>query len=243
MKNLLDTIIGEAELEELYGIDIDAIASSESKYEYPYSSFGAYSRSMLRDELENEGPSISSTCGGQPVLTTLHVAMQYASLASHRLNYLSSLPKRQQAAQWNKRNSPEKIWFGIYRKNRLINVRNRMWKIVRTLKDPLLVIVCDWKKPGYGKAWPGNPTITLGKAWKAATGSCTTEKVITLIHETAHIRGAVLGGELRKKYGIKDAKNRAKRYPGIAIRTAENIGYYAVCRAWNNSDCRSLQGC
>jgi hypothetical protein len=150
MKTLLDTILGEAKLEELYEIDIDTIESNESEYEYIDSKSGAYDRSVLRDELENEGPSIASKCGSQPVRTALHIATTYASLASQRLNQLSSLPESQQAAQWN--NGPERTWFGTYRKNRLINLRNRMWKIVRTLQDPLLVVVCNWEKAFYGKA-------------------------------------------------------------------------------------------
>jgi len=194
----------------------------------------------LEDEISRESqsgakePSISNACGGHPVRTTLHVAATYASLASQRLNQLSSLPEDAGKNQWN--SGPEKIWFGTYRKNRLINLRNRMWKIVQTLKDPLLVISCDWSKPLFGQASPGIPDITLGREWRDAPRS-DIDKVQTIIHEAAHIRGAVLGGELRRKYGIKDAIDRAKDYPGTAIRTAENIGYYATCRASKYNRC------
>lgn len=192
--------------------------------------------SDLYDELENEGPLISNNCGGQPVRTALHIAKQYASFASQRLNQLSLLPDNQQEAQWNN-NSPEKTWFGAYRKNRLTSLRNRMQRIVQTLEDPLLAIACNWNKSYFGKASPGIRDITLGKAWKDEP-TTSVDKIQTLIHEVAHIRGAVLGGELRGKYGVRHAIDRAKRYPGVAIRTAENIGYYTVCRASIYSNCR-----
>jgi hypothetical protein len=141
-----------------------------------------------------------------------------------------------QKTRWNA--DLENTWFGEYNKKRLINVRNRMWKIVRLLQDPLLVITCNWKKRNYGKAWPGNPTITLGRYWRN-TASSHLNKVQMLIHEAAHIQGAVLGGELRKKYGPGNALDRAKKYPRAAIRTADNIAFYAVCRASTYACCKA----
>lgn len=225
MNTLLETILREDKTKGLYKTDVDDYTGDELETDYRY---------ILSDELDNESPSITSTCGGQQVRKALYEATNYASLASQRLNYISSLPEKQQREKWNK--GPENTWFGKYRKNRLINVRNRMWKILQTLKDPLLVISCDWSFPKFGKASPRILNIKLGCLWRDTPRS-KVDRVQTLIHEAAHIRGAVLGGELRQKYGIKNALDRANRYPGIAIRTPENIGYYAVCRASNYSGC------
>lgn len=228
MNTLLDTIIAEAEFQELFESDIDVIERNEGEYEYSGSESEADDHSAMRDELEHEGPGIATSCGGQPVRTALHVAAQYVSLASQYLNELSSLPKSQVEAKWNA--GPEKTWFGVFKKNRMINLRNRMWKIAQVLNDPLLVIDCNWSKEFFGLAYPGVPKITLGSCWRDAPGFHL-RKVQTIIHEAAHIRGAVLGGDnIRRFYGIKSALTRAKKYPGIAIRTAENIGFYATCR-------------
>jgi hypothetical protein len=211
MYTLLDEILSNNSIEDFYEINVDLL---KGKYD---------------DHTDSEIPSIAGRCGGQGVRTALHVATTYTSLASQRLNYLSSLPENQKGKTWN--NGPEKTWFGQYRKNRLINIRNRMRKIVKTLQSPMLVIQCNWKKETYGKAFPGNPTITLGSYWKDSPGSHV-NKVQTLIHEAAHIRSAILGGEpIKKFYGIKAAIKRAKKHPSFAIRTAENIGYYATCRS------------
>lgn len=180
-------------------------------------------------------PSISSKCGGYPVRTALHLATTYAKLSSQRLNYLYSLPTSQQKKQWN--TGAEKIWFGEYNERRLRNVRNRMRKIVKTLESPLLVISCNWQKPWMGFASPGVLDIALGVEWRDLPNDHV-KKTQTFIHEAAHIRGAVLGGDnIKKYYGVKAAKKRAFCRPSIAIRTAENIGYYAVCRASKAYDC------
>ena len=212
MNILLDEILAELEYE---GREFDDVFEGYDELE--------------GDELAYEGPSIASRCGGYPVRTALQVAATYAKLASQRLNYLSSLPTRQQKAKWKA--GPEKTWFGTYKKSRLINVRNRMWKIAQTLKDPLLVISCNWNKAWLGYASPGIRDITLGRGWKDLPSNHV-KKTQTFVHEAAHIRHAVLGGDnIRKYYGVAAAKKRAVHRPGIAIRTAENIGFYAVCRA------------
>jgi hypothetical protein len=187
------------------------------------------------DVKRRDGPGIASSCGGYPVRTALHAATTYAKLASQRLNFLSSLPGREQEKQWNA--GPERTWFGAYKGKRLLNVRNRMWKIVQRLESPLLVINCKWSKSFLGLASPGIPTITLGGGWRDLP-SDHVKKTQTFVHEAAHIERAVLGGDnIKKFYGVVAARERADRHPGVAIRTAENIGYYAVCRASNAYDC------
>jgi hypothetical protein len=138
---------------------------------------------------------------------------------------------------WN--GGAERIWFGDYSNARFGNVKNRMNGIAQALTDWKLDIRCNWAKSYYGDASPGVLRITLGSAWRDAPTSIS-DKTQTFVHEAAHIRGAVLGGEIRHKYGVNDALDRAMRYPGTAVRTAENIGYYAVCRqrAWaTHSSC------
>jgi hypothetical protein len=210
-------------------------SSELEDFQYLHSGDVKKNSDQLDFALEHEGPSVASNCGGQKVLSALHLAMQYASLASQRLNYLSSLTASVQKERWNA--GPENTWFGAYNRKRLVNVRNRMWKIVKTLKNPLLVISCNWQKPWLGFASPGIPEITLGGGWRDLPNDHV-KKTQTFIHEAAHIRHAVLGGDnIKKYYGVKAAKRRAYRRPGIAIRTAENIGYYAVCRASKTHGC------
>ncbi len=105
-----------------------------------------------------------------------------------------------------------------------------MTKIASILGSSKLDIKCKWSKPWYGDASPGIYKITLGGDWKSEPSS-SADKVQTFVHEAAHIAGAVLGGEARGKYGISDALTRASKHPGTAVRTAENLGYYAICRS------------
>jgi hypothetical protein len=178
------------------------------------------------------GPVIGSTCGGAGVGGWLSSSHSYASAAANRLDSLASMSTNQRISAWNA--GGERRWFGDYSELRFGNVRKRMRGISETLGNWRLDVRCNWSKSYYGTASPGIYRITLGSAWKNASGSLV-DKPQTFVHEAAHIKGAVLGGEVRGKYGVSDALTRAQKYPGVAVRTAENLGYYAVCRssAWS----------
>ncbi|WP_292986923.1 hypothetical protein [Nitrosomonas sp.] len=172
------------------------------------------------------GPVIQSTCHGAGVSGALKTSQSYADSAAGRVNKLDAMSKAERAKAWNQ--GPEARWFGKYSNSRFKNVRNRVNKIASHLKDWKLDVRCNWKKTYYGSASPGIKRITLGKSWKDEVKAG--ERVQTFPHEAAHIAGAVLGGEVRNKYGVINAIKRAKNHPGVAVRTAENLGYYVICR-------------
>jgi hypothetical protein len=177
------------------------------------------------------GPAIHSACSGRGVASSLADAQRYASAAAARFNYMAKMSKSQRISVWN--GGAERTWFGAYSDTRFNNVKRRMNGISKVLHDWKLDIRCNWSKSIYGHASPGILRITLGSDWRDAS-TRVSDKTQTFVHEAAHIRGAVLGGEARKKYGVNHALDRADKYPGVAGNTAENIGYYAVCRqrAW-----------
>jgi len=180
------------------------------------------------DDAAAAGPAVQSACYGTGVESTLGSAHTLASAAAGRLNGLAALSSSQRASAWS--SGPERRWFGDYSNLRFNNVRNRMNDIASALNDWRLDVHCRWDKSYFGNASPGIRRITLGSAWKTAS-SGNADKPQTFVHEAAHIRGATLGGEARGKYGVADALKRAQKYPGVAVRTAENLGYYAVCRS------------
>lgn len=178
------------------------------------------------------GPAIYSSCHGAGVESTLGSAHALATAAASRLNGLAKLSSSKRKAAWS--SGAERRWFGEYSELRFDNVRGRINGIAAILNDWRLDVRCNWAKSYYGNASPGIRRMTLGRAWKDASAS-DPDKPQTFVHEAAHIRGAVLGGEARGKYGVANALTRARKHPGVAVRTAENLGYYAVCRgaAWS----------
>lgn len=174
------------------------------------------------------GPDVHSSCNGASVPSSLSSAEGLASSAASRLNGLAGKSKAQREALWNA--GAERRWFGAYSNTRFNNVRKRMNNIAEALRSSRLDVKCLWSKSYFGNASPGVYVIRLGSAWKYESSS-SVDKPQTFVHEAAHIRGAVLGGEVRGKYGVADALTRAQKHPGVAVRTAENLGYYAVCRS------------
>jgi hypothetical protein len=173
-------------------------------------------------------PAVHSACHGSGVESSLASSYALSVSAANRLNGLASLSSSQRASAWN--SGAERRWFGDYSELRFKNVRSRMNGIVEVLDSWRLDIRCEWNKSYFGDASPAIYRITLGNQWRI-TSSGDADKPQTFVHEAAHIKGAVLGGEARGKYGVANALTRAQKYPGVSVRTAENIGYYAVCRS------------
>jgi hypothetical protein len=173
-------------------------------------------------------PAVHSACHGAGVESTLAASHSLAVSAANRLNALGAMSSSQRAAAWN--SGAERRWFGDYSELRFKNVQNRMNGIAAELDSWKLDIRCDWSQSIYGHASPAIHRITLGNDWRVAS-SGDADKPQTFVHEAAHIKGAILGGEARGKYGVANALTRAQKYPGVSVRTAENIGYYAVCRS------------
>jgi hypothetical protein len=174
------------------------------------------------------GPAVNSTCHGAAVDSWLGSSHGYAVKAASRLNGLAKLSEKKRESAWNA--GDELLWFGAYSESRFKNVQKRISKVAVILDSWRLDVRCKWTKSYYGNASPGIYRITLGGGWKGESAG-DVDKPQTFVHEAAHIAGAVLGGEVRDKYGVPDAIKRAKDHPGVAVRTAENLGYYAVCRS------------
>ncbi len=174
------------------------------------------------------GPDVHSSCNGASVGSWLSSSESYASAAASRLSWLAGLSESKRKAAWS--SGAEQRWFGAYSNARFNNVKRRMNQIADVLRSSRLDVKCKWNKSYFGNASPGIYAIRLGSAWKSESSS-SVDKPQTFVHEAAHVRGAVLGGEVRGKYGVSDALTRARKHPGVAVRTAENLGYYAVCRS------------
>lgn len=191
-------------------------------------------------------PKISSSCNGFPVLTARHVAAQYAGMARDRMNSLAKMGKPERKSAWKA--GAEAKWLGSYTDARFADARSITAKIVTILDSSKLTISCDTSYSEWGSfeihknvGWPEYYDMTLGKPWLygmlgLAAGRLDGERQVTIIHEAAHGAGANRGEALHRSYA-KWALNRAKKYPHLAVRTAENHGYYAVCRASNSPAC------
>jgi hypothetical protein len=191
-------------------------------------------------------PKIDASCNGFPVLTARYVAAQYAGMARDRMNSLAKLGKADRKSAWKA--GPEAKWLGAYTDARFDVARSIVTKTAAILNDNYLTISCDktfseWGKISGGKYVNGPEyyDIVLGKPWLygmlgLAPGRLDGERQVTLVHEAAHKAGANRGELLHRSYA-KWALQRAERHPGIAARTPENHGYYAICRASTSSAC------
>jgi hypothetical protein len=185
-------------------------------------------------------PHISSSCDGFPVLTARHVAAQYTRMARDRLSELNKLSKDARKTAWN--SGHEKKWLGTYSDSRFGVARNVLTGAASVLDSSQTFIECDRSYKNWAATWPeqllGGPPriiIKLGKPWLFGMLGLSAlqlagERQQTLVHEAAH-HGGANRGEFLGRMGVKDALKRASKYPGIAVRSAENHGYYAICRA------------
>jgi hypothetical protein len=141
----------------------------------------------------------------------------------YRLMRLASIADRER--RWE--NGAEYTWFFTYSDRKLLNLRHIFPRICEILQSPKLRIVCDEKSPHCGVAIPLILHIKLGSGWLALSDE---EKTQTLIHEASHIAGRVVIDEGRW-YGEEKARRMARwtyRRPMRALRSAENLGYYAM---------------
>jgi hypothetical protein len=187
-------------------------------------------------------PKIDASCSTYPVLTTLHVASQYSSLARDRLTALAQMTQSARKAAWN--SGHEGKWLGKFSEGRF----EVAWQIATgaasVLKSSNLTVECDVHIDAWGRAGPGTQTvylIELGRPWLhgllgKSTAQLAGERQLTMIHEAAH-HGGANRGELLGRIGVKDALKRASLLPGTAVRTAENHALYALCRASNSIVC------
>lgn len=157
----------------------------------------------------------------------LAAAVRTSEMVSQRLNLLHALKDRQEA-WWNAADSPEQYWFGDFSVGKV----NKLWwtfqVITRKLSSRRLDVICNAGKNLWGMAIPVLDNIVLGKVWLNA-GSGTygdAERVVTLVHEAAHLAGRFTLAE-GKKVG-RNAAHGLTLWPMRATRNAENYGYYAL---------------
>ena len=105
---------------------------------------------------------------------------------------------------------------------------------MEVLSSSRLDVICDAKDKGYARALPGIWKIHLGNDWIKDTDR--EERIQTFVHEAAHIAGRSVAFE-EPWYGKPDAITKAHTHrplrPRMALRSADNIGYYALDLAVN----------
>lgn len=162
------------------------------------------------------------------VRTYLAAAVQVAEKVSRRLNLLHALSDRQ-AALWSAPASPEQYWFGDFSAGKV----NTLWwtfqEIKRHLSSRRLEVICKTGMSVFGRAVPFVEKIWLGNAWLTPNMGADddSERVVTFVHEAAHISGRVTLGE-GKTAGRTNAHALALTSPRRALRHADSYGYYAI---------------
>jgi hypothetical protein len=150
-----------------------------------------------------------------------------------RMARFSARPDEAARAQlWNL--GPEYVWFADYDKAKLNSLRSVFDRIVSILSSARLDVICDLSDKGYARAAPGIWKIHLGKDWVNDTDR--EDRIQTFVHEAAHIAGRSVARE-KPWYGKADAITQAHKHrplrPRMALRSADNIGFYATDLAEN----------
>jgi hypothetical protein len=155
----------------------------------------------------------------------------YAVRAAHKVQYRltqfsADADEAARAARWN--NGAEAYWFAAYDPKKLASLRSVFDRIPEILQDRHLKIVCDPKLSSYASALPGIRRIRLGQLWLAADRF---EQIQTFVHEASHIAGRMVADE-SKWYQPAAAHQQALIHrplrPRMALRNADNLGYYAM---------------
>jgi hypothetical protein len=198
---------------------------------------------MLADKLSPAyaaaiAPAKIITCPGvteEEVRELLAKGLEVARLVEPRLvRFDQAADDARRADIWN--TGPEGYWFAAYDRLKLFSLRRVFARIPDILSSKRLDIICH-HVPGfsYGDADPGIWKINLGMDWVNDSGD-REERIQTFVHEAAHIVGRWVVNE-DPWYGREDAHNMAHiRRPGrcrMAMRSADNIGYYAIDIAEN----------
>lgn len=182
---------------------------------------------------------------GPYVREQLAQALEAARGVSSRLLRFDSRDQAGREQLWN--SGPEAHWFAGYDRLKLASLRRVFERIGEILSSRRLDVVCSLEDSGYAEAHPGIWKIGLGKQWVADTDR--EERIQTFVHEAAHIAGrsVVMEGESKRNptrhpgwYGKplahKQAHKRRLLRPRMALRSADNIGYYAMDLAENFLD-------
>ncbi|MCB1714541.1 MAG: hypothetical protein KDK05_05335 [Candidatus Competibacteraceae bacterium] len=133
---------------------------------------------------------------------------------------------------WN--TGPEYQWFAAYDKTKYNSLKQVFDRIAVILASTRLDVICDDTDKRYAHALPGIWKIHLGIKWIHDTDR--EERIQTFVHEAAHIAGRSVAKE-SAWYGPTQAHKEAHKHrplrPHMALRSADNIGYFAIDLAKN----------
>ncbi len=198
---------------------------------------------MLADKLSAEyaaaiAPAKIIACPGvteEEVRELLAKGLEVARCVEPRLaRFDQAIDEAHRAELWN--TGLEGYWFAAYSRMKLFSLRRVFARIPDILSSRRLDIICH-HLPGfsYGDADPGIWKINLGMGWVNDAGD-REERIQTFVHEAAHIAGRWVVDE-DPWYGRDKAHSMAHIHrPGrrrMAMRSADNIGYYAIDIAEN----------
>jgi len=151
---------------------------------------------------------------------------------SRLLRFDRAVDEAARANLWN--GGPEYHWFASYDKQKLSSLRRVFDRIPDILSSSRLDVICSLKDDGYAHALPGIWKIHLGSQWVKDTDR--EDRIQTFVHEAGHIAGRSVTRE-KPWYGKTDAHTEAHKHrpfrPHMAMRSADNIGFYATDLAEN----------
>lgn len=175
-------------------------------------------------------------CPGTPAPKVRELLAQALNAArgvqSRFVRFQNQATDANRAYLWN--GGPEYVWFADCNKGKYNSLKQVFDRIPEILSSSRLDVICDDKDRGYASALPGIWKIHLGIQWVKDTDRV--ERIQTFVHEAAHIAGRSVARE-KPWYGETAAKTLAHKHrpfrPRMALRSADNIGYYAVDLAEN----------
>ena len=175
-------------------------------------------------------------CPGAPAPVVRELLAQALNAArgvtSRFVRFQARATDADRASLWNV--GPEYVWFGDYDGRKYSSLNRVFLGIVEILSSSRLDVICDADDKGYARALPGIWKIHLGTDWIKDTDR--EERIQTFVHEAAHIAGRSVAREA-PWYGKPDAITKAHirrpLRPRMALRSADNIGYYALDLAVN----------
>lgn len=185
-------------------------------------------------------PATIAACVGVTSEQVREMLAKARSLALGASSRLLRFDRRDEAGRkqlWEA--GPEFHWFADYDRAKLTSLKRVFDRIGEILGSDRLDVVCDLADPGYAHANPGIWKIHLGRQW--VHDNDRQERIQTFVHEAAHIAGRSVAMEGASKrnptrypgwYGKPLAHAQAHKHrrlrPRMALRSADNIGYYAV---------------
>lgn len=156
-------------------------------------------------------------------------AIEVSRVVQNRLHRFDG--RRGQALRqdlWN--SGPEYKWFSTYSSLKLLSLKLVFRRIPEILAGRRLKVSCDPTFPFYADSNPGIHKILLGQKW-LNPHETRSERIQTFVHEANHIAGRwVVDEDPWYGEGPAQAMARVDRpgRPLMMMRSADNLGYYAI---------------